>query len=149
MSLAVSFLICSLEIRILFRSVSKFIPAGWRDKASGPALLLPALYQTSRMAQPVSSSRRRVRCLFSAFSEPFIRPQSGLWSITMYKLVAPSVKMRVFLSAHVTASNSPSTGEYLDSAGEQNQLPHIATRQPELQQLRVSGVQLQYFWQSQ
>ena len=80
-SLAVSFCICAVEIQVFFHSVSKFIPAGLRDRASGPALLLLALYHTSWMSQPVSSSRKRVRHVFSAFSAPFISSISGLWSV--------------------------------------------------------------------
>ena len=62
----------------------------------------------------------------SASVLPLMMPTSGLWSTTSSNL-APLKKSLHFFTAHVTASNSTSVAEYLDSAGVTHLLPHCSS----------------------
>ena len=74
---------------------------------------------------------------------------SGLWSTATIKFAHPSTKYLALSKAWTTASASPSTGAYRDSAGFVNRLPTSAIFQPDGQQNGFMIVQVQYFWKSQ
>lgn len=71
--------------------------------------------------------------------------RSGLWSTATIRSLHPRTKYRALSSASATASASPSTGAYRDSALCVKRLPTRAIFQPVGQQNNYTLVQLQCF----
>ena len=75
--------------------------------------------------------------------------RSGLWSTAMVRFLHPRTKCLALSRASATASASPSTGAYLDSAACVNLLPTREIFQPCVQQNKSLEGQVQCFWNNQ
>ena len=105
-------------------SSSSGLPTGYLDRLSGMLLRMPGTWKhTKRYLVAFSAKFLRRGLSISArhFSSEYT-PTSGLWSTPMRSFFAPIRKCFPLSKPQATARASPSIGEYLLSAGEQNLL---------------------------
>ena len=112
-----------LYVRIVSYSISLSTAemcamSGSRDKASGPLCHLPGLWDIEWSHRSVLSFNRKIRGLAIVHKSRSLKIlRSGLWSVEIRMFLQPNANIREWLSAHDTASASPSVGEYLLSLG--------------------------------
>ena len=126
------------------------VPDGWRESASLVWFLTPGMYTIRKRYLRVFSLRflRRGFGMSSKHRSPN-NLRSGRWSTATMRSLQPRTKWRALSKESATARASPSTGEYLDSAGWVKREPTRVTRQPSRQQKISREGQWQCFWNNQ